>query len=446
MKIIKAPSNQLPVLPAEMATKWSRWNDEVVYNNLKIIFNTLYRSAILVSKGFSYETLPAENRKLLQELGMLVPINRNELEEFEQSYIEAKSDMSYIDLTIVSSNQCQMNCVYCFEGDKLDKKLTDVAMNDIMSFMDRRKNECKRLRVTWFGGEPLLGYSQMRILSERLIDFCKDNGIDYSSDITTNGYALTQERCDELISQMLVKRFIITVDGLKDVHDGRRPLLSGGGSFKRIWKNIKMLVDAGAWVTIRMTIDRDNVNEIPLFLDSLAESQLAGRTGLTFCRTIDINFTSTAVRSKLFTEEEFADVEWRLMQYAHKLGLWRYSLPGAVPLGGCLRDGDIVIGANGDVYKCLDTLGDTRWKSGYISEAESTNVPEWFSVWYNWLPSSSGKCKNCKLLPLCSGGCPHNALFKDKKHGAETQCPDWKANYRRQILEIIKAYECEEAI
>lgn len=438
MKIIKAPAHKLPVLPEGTAIKWSCWNDEVIYNNRKIIFNTLYRSAILVDEDFCHETLQAEEQGLLQELGILVPADKEELADFEQSYIEAKCDLSYIDLTIVSSNQCQMNCAYCFEGNKPDKKLDNVTMDDIMSFLDRRKNVCKRLRVTWFGGEPLLGYSQMRRLSERIIDFCNKNHIDYSADITTNGYALTRERCNELINQMLVRRFIITVDGLQSVHDVRRPLLNGGGTFERIWHNIKLLVDAGAWVTIRMTIDCDNVNEIPAFLNSLAESELARRTGLTFCRTIDINFTSSTVRSKLFTEDEFADVEWKLMLHAHKLGLWRFCLPGSAPLGGCLRDGDIVIGTNGEIYKCLDTLGDTRWISGHISETEKADMPEWFSAWHGWLPSKSEKCGSCKLLPLCSGGCPHNALFKDKKHGAESQCPDWKPNYKRQIIEIIK--------
>jgi len=98
-----------------------------------------------------------------------------------------------------------------------------------------------------------------------------------------------------------------------------------------------------------------------------------------------------------------------------------------------------VVGSDGVIYKCLDTVGDKRWA---ITSIDKFNLPDetprWYEEWSEWKPSQSPACSQCVLRPLCNGGCPHNALFRDKKHGSNLQCPDWKPNYRRQIIELVK--------
>ena len=44
----------------------------------------------------------------------------------------------------------------------------------------------------------------------------------------------------------------------------------------------------------------------------------------------------------------------------------------------------------------------------------------------NWDPFTKEKCVECKYLPVCSGGCPFNAL-SDKKFQNEN-CIDYKYN------------------
>jgi Arylsulfatase regulator (Fe-S oxidoreductase) len=109
--------------------------------------------------------------------------------------------MSYIDLTILTTKQCQFGCIYCFEGGKSKESISSQTMDDIIHFISYHSHTCRRLRVTWFGGEPLLGYKQMQNLSERLITYCDKVGITYSADITTNGFALSPHRCQELVKK-----------------------------------------------------------------------------------------------------------------------------------------------------------------------------------------------------------------------------------------------------
>lgn len=417
--------------------KWSVWNDIIDIDASRVvIFNTLSRNAILVNREI-LNAIPNDCKYV--SLGFLVNADKDEVGEWEESFKKAKTDMSYIDLTILLTHQCQMKCQYCFEGEKDGTSISHESIEALLTFLIAHKNNCNRLRVTWFGGEPLLNYPKLKEMSVRLIEFCKENEIEYSADITTNAFALSRDRCSEIVNYLQVKRFIITLDGPAEIHDRRRPLRSGLPSFNRIWENIGHLIDTGASVTIRMTIDSENAASVPKFLNNVAESPYAGKVGISFCRTIDYNFTSQHIRSLLYSEKDFAEVEWKLIQAAHSLGLYRYSFPHAAPAGGCLRRGDIVVGSDGVVYKCLDTVGDKRWAIASIDKFDlSTETPQWYKAWGEWTPSHTQSCSKCVLRPLCNGGCPHNALFRDKKHGSNLQCPDWKSNYRRQIIALVK--------
>lgn len=423
--------------------KWSVWNDKItVGDDMTVLFNTLSQNAILLSQSESQRNAWDYDDSCLRMLlqgGFLVDSEKNEREDWDISFSKAKEDMSYIDLTVVLTNDCQMRCEYCFEGAKEKKKILPSTIGNILHFLDSQTGICKKLRVTWFGGEPLLAYMQLKEMSLALMEFCKRNNIVYMADITTNGFALNNRRCEELISVLNVKRFIITIDGPKEIHEKRRPLKSCKSSFPVIWRNIETLVRFGGMVTIRITIDKKNAANVSELLSQIANSDLRGHIGLSFCRTIDYNYTPQNVSEYIYDVDEFADVEWHLIQYAHKLGLWQYQFPHAAPLGGCLRSGDIVIGTDGEIYKCLDTLGDKRWITGQIAGSNDNRcLPEWYTRWHEWTPMKSDFCRNCVLMPLCNGGCPHNSLFAEKKHGTQIVCPDWKSNYQRQIISLIK--------
>jgi uncharacterized protein len=431
--------------------KWSVWNDLIdVDNDDIVIFNTLSHNAVLLNKEEFTELsdFDKSNLPILYGLGIVVDAKKDEKKEWDILYSKGKDDLSYIDLTILLTQDCQMRCVYCFEGAKGNRTITASTVQKIISFLQTKIEACKRIRVTWFGGEPLLAYKKLKDLSVALINFCEENQIKYSADIVTNGLALNRQRCEELISYLKVKRYIITVDGLDDIQEHRRPLLSQERYFPILWRNLELLVELGAFVTVRMTIDKKNIAHIPALLHRIANSKLNRHVGLAFCRTIDCNYTPTDISPYLYSDTEFIDVEWQLIKYAHTLGLWEYQFPHAAPLGGCLRKGDIVIGVDGEIYKCLDTVGNPKWITGNIGLPEDANhiVPKWYKMWNKWTPLKNDICKECVLVPLCNGGCPHNALFTDKLHGTQTGCPDWKPNYKRQIIELINEKEYGKTI
>lgn len=431
--------------------KWSVWNDTFPFKDSYICFNT-YTGALVVFSKKEYtenaDHLPTLSLSILAELGIIVPEQIDEKQEWYKKYRQGKKDTSILDLTIVLTLKCQFNCIYCFEGEKNNLVLTNKTSNDIKKFIESRSGQFQTLHITWFGGEPLLGMSRLKELSSFFIDFCQKQNIKYYADITTNGYALTLSRCHQLINNCSVKRFIITIDGTAAIHDKRRPLKNGEGTFEVIWRNIATLLNIGADVTIRITVDKSNSNHIKDFIDLIANSEFSKRVNIVFVKTIDYSFTPMNIHNTIYTYDEFAKIEMELIKYAHLQGILSYKTPRPCPLGGCLRKGDIVIGTEGEIYKCLDTIGEKEWIVGHITDASDLPDVSWYQDWLSWEPSKSSDCKDCKLLPLCNGGCPHNALFLSKKHGADDQCPDWKLNYRNQIQlyveEKLLSNECKE--
>lgn len=429
-----------PLTPHEKG-KWSYWNDCIPYKGAVICFNTLTGATVLLPKEqvSLLKEQPSKAPVFFWETGIIVPEEKIEKKEWFSEYLKGKDDESILDLTIATSMNCQFRCVYCFEGEKATKKLSPDAVQRIKDYVSSKAPSLRELRVVWFGGEPLLGLPQIRDLSAFFIELSHVYGFTYSSDITTNGYALTPFNRSILLKECLVKWYYITIDGTADTHNKRRPLASGKGTFDVIWRNTTQLVALGASVVVRVTIDKTNIDNIPSLIDIIAESELAGKVFLTFVRTMDYSFTPEDARRVIYTVNEFAKEELRLMKYAHEKGVFSYSMPRPCPMGGCLRKGDVVIGTEGEVYKCTDTIGENQWVTGTIGITPSMSSAEWYKEWLEWTPfSKNNKCRNCKLLPLCNGGCPHNLLFTEKKHGTDEQCPDWKYNYRERIRLFVE--------
>ena len=421
--------------------KWSYWNDCIPYMNSIICFNTVSGATVLLSREqFSFfKDNPDEAPDALKEIGIIVSKDKKEKQEWFTHYLESKNDDSNLDLTIATSMNCQFRCVYCFEGDKAVKSLSDEAISNIKAFVEAKCPTLKKLRVVWFGGEPLLGIPQIRELSAYFIGLSEKYGFSYCSDITTNGFALTEKNRSILFNECRIHWYYITLDGIADIHDQRRPLANGKGTFDVVWSNLIQLVGIGASVLVRVTVDKTNIGSIPLLIDKIASSEIAGKIYLSFVRTMDYSFTPETAKRTIFSVNEFAGEELRLMEYAHMKGLYSYSLPRPCPTGGCLRQGDIVIGTDGEVYKCTDTIGEKQWIIGSIGTPSSNTESQWYKDWLTWTPfSGNNKCRSCKLLPLCNGGCPHNILFTQKKHGTDEQCPDWKYNYQARIRLFIQ--------
>lgn len=103
-----------------------------------------------------------------------------------------KATTRYVSLML--THRCNLNCSYCYEQFKSAKTMSiDVAKSQITkAFCETRADSrYKALELSFMGGEPLMEFENIRILSE----WCwqQDWGLPYIIFASTNGTLLTDE-------------------------------------------------------------------------------------------------------------------------------------------------------------------------------------------------------------------------------------------------------------
>lgn len=294
--------------------------------------------------------------------------------------------------TLVLTYNCNFDCIYCFQkGFRKNVSVSDKVIRGFVNYI--RKNERgRKVRITYFGGEPLLQLRKIEEISRELSD------LKYSFSVVTNGSLLTRKIAERLIPLGLTYAQI-TLDGPKEVHDERRFFVRGKGSFDVIVKNLKEVQDL-IKVVLRINIDVKNLTEIEELLDELK------REGIN-----KVRLDPHLVHSNMFRNEWWdftisskaeGDVLVKFWETARKYG---FEGPHDVfRLGFCVAysNEDIVVDPEGNIYPCWAFTGNPLYVKGKLEEDGSVKVTN-KSLW--WKVKIEDKCKSCPYLPLCMGGC-----------------------------------------
>jgi uncharacterized protein len=184
----------------------------------------------------------------------------------------------------------------------------------LVRFVERKLPETEGLSVTWYGGEPTLCMNIIDSLSTRFQHLCEKCGVRYfPSDIVTNGYLLSEKMAHRL-KQAGVAQAQITLDGGKDTHDKRRPLLGGHSTFKRILDNVaasRSILD----IQVRINIDRSNARTAAEALGALAEHGLQGLP-VYFGHVQPFSEACAGIASDCFSNQEFGELNLELTRQA----------------------------------------------------------------------------------------------------------------------------------
>lgn len=163
-------------------------------------------------------------------------------------------------LVVLPTEQCNFRCAYCYQ-DFATGRMTAAVVRGIKRLIDRRMGDLKFFHLAWFGGEPLIAKDIMLDISRHAQDRCQEHNVEYlEGEVTTNGYLLSPATMAQLTAAQQ-KHFHVSLDGLGAVHDSTRPLLSGKGSFNRIWTNLLGLRsgDLDFHITLRLHFGAANL-------------------------------------------------------------------------------------------------------------------------------------------------------------------------------------------
>lgn len=402
-----------------------------------LIKESIYKK--LLNKQFSeirHETLIR-----LVDIEAVVPDGEDEFHEVLSQNIHATQDSNALAITIQPTANCQLGCNYCGQQHSkknvdhtLSKKITDRIINKLDG------GRFKRLDLSWFGGEPLMAYSEILRMSEVLRDFCKQKGVVYTASMITNGMSFKPNVVANLLEQE-VNHFQITLDGGPETHDVMRITKEGKKTFAIILGNIvdvansEAYIKSGAHIVIRMNVNQVTAKGINKLIDLLAKHDLHKRNvSLNFAPVFDWGGNNAHEEGLQRAEFASAEIDWML--YAMKKG-FKYTnvLPGRASMP-CMvvRPDAEVYDAYGNIFPCYEfpytpAFEGAEYKIGHIDDDPATNNLN--AVTKNWfadVKTDVAPCKTCNLFPVCGGACPKQWL------SGNVACPSFKVNIKDRLV------------
>lgn len=418
--------------------KLSKFNIIFDHNNETYITNTLSKSILKIDDKYKkifenaqVNELSKEEQKLLLDKGIAIRDDIDEIGLLRFRANKIKNSKEEMEFVITPTLSCNFSCTYCFENPRKGF-MTETVQEKVLKFIFDKTNtqENKRIHIIWFGGEPLL-YPEIVInMNNKIYDYCKKNNKEFQSDIITNGYLLTKKLIDKFVD-CHINHLQITIDGNKEIHNKRRVLNNGEGTYDTIYNNLKLLKNTPMTVSIRINIDKTNINNF-----NQLEKDIASLNNDKMC-------CSPALVE--LSEKHFDDIqcdcfydEKSLINYYNNSHIKKYynqqkGSDFSLRLFFCEAEHtySFAIDELGNVYKCWNSLGVD--KDIYCTVDDDKENPAVLSTFFARDPFTELQCINCPYIPICAGGC----IMQKKMHGEKNFCADCKYTFLKAVKNEI---------
>jgi len=353
----------------------------------------------------------AETIDILRAQGFLLDPAVDENTVFECWKQEQVHDFDTITSKVNVTRKCNNRCTYCIL-DYEPKEMTAatcMAMDGFYIDFIKEKRPLKA-RDDYLGGEPLLNTKILLASVGRRSAHCRKQGVNYGFTITSNGRLLEPGIVSELKKSGLTG-IRVSLAGPKDVHDRLRPSAAGKGTYAEIMKN---LTAVSKLAPIIIECQYDSGSDDYKRMDEIFED----------FRTYDIDISEIHFTPILRKKGESLfncglgdpKIALALTKLSAKYG---YAQAPQAPGYLCRADfkSMFVFDTDGSIIPCTGfqegemAYGNVFTGIDFIAESQllKRNLPD--------------QCQNhCPLLPICMGGCRHQALvYKEDFSGTDCQ-------------------------
>lgn len=419
-------------------------------NGESIIYNTLSDSRIIVTVELLDAINDCESQKLenalnesqlsqLLDLGIILADKFDEKKEFEYWINRIKFDNSVLDITLLTTMSCNMQCTYCFEqgvekSGNMSRKTADTLCDWLIDRL--REIHAPKLFVTFFGGEPLLNKSIITYLAERLYNLTRKISVSLELAIITNGLLLTEELIIKL-NQYGLQWIKVTLDGDQETHDQMRPRKGGHGSYQEIINKL-LTIKGKVPIIIGSNYDEKIQRRLPFLYQDLKEKGFSS-SDISEIAFKPIQGFLDHVKNSIhhIDAHTFSMTDLCTFNSLRKEVISRGYKPfSRVKLGPCeaIRENTYIIDPTGSLYKCAAMVGREELALGSVFDDfdsvmfSAQNIS--FMTADPWK-----KCGDCKFLPICGGGCRTSALAANKTIN-EVTCE--KVYFEKVSTELIK--------
>lgn len=374
----------------------------------------------------------------LQKGQFLIPEGLDELKLLKVRNRLSRFSARGLGLVIAPTLRCNFDCPYCYV-DRNANRMTEEARARVKKFFSRKMEESPGAAVCWTGGDPSLALGVVEDLSAHFIAACEEYDGDYDAVMITNGYLLDGRMVSRL-KGCRIHAVQVTLDGGEEYHNATRSLAGGRPTFDRILKNVGA-ASAQIKINLRINVDDRNWRSIPRLVERLAEEGIAERNvSLHFAHVQPINALARKHEESCLTLERYAALEPELLALAHEMGFGLSTQPiqGQVStFCGANSRHHYVIDSKARLQKCYDDLGRAETEGiGYIDKDGNEVVDKHANLleWLSWDPFDHQECIECKVLPLCMGGCSYHTIRNGEEIGSGC------LKLRHNLNEIVELY------
>ena len=368
---------------------------------------------------------------------------------------------------VVPSYSCNLRCSYCYEKHLrgkgkawLAKRMTREQAEAMFQAVDTLgKGTAAPRSLTLYGGEPF------QPGNDRIIRFLLQRALEkkfQAFSAVTNGVELDRFR-DLLGPRGKIGFLQITLDGPREVHDRRRFLAGGQGTFQRITSNISLALEQGVRVSVRMNVDRtnaDTVRELHTFFQEQGWDQT--RLFQAYCSPVHAGERSAGDGSCFASHMEMQrNVERKLAgtgkdrtgAYFHVASLThsirKRILSHLEQRKGLPRWRTAFCGSNmsmyvfdpfGDIYPCWEVIGQPEHRIGTYGPGSLEREEEAVRAWHHRSVVVIARCRSCAYLFFCGGGCEAFAL-RETGRPDQPYCFDFPRHFQMAAVQAYRDWK-----
>ncbi|MCK9995479.1 MAG: SPASM domain-containing protein [Candidatus Krumholzibacteria bacterium] len=356
-----------------------------------------------------------EMREAMVQSHFLIDDGMDEVGTLKADLLRDRFSTEALHLTIAPTLDCNFRCDYCYED--LKRISMSKPVQAAIGRWVRQKTELSReLHVIWYGGEPMLPRSLAAIeaMSSDFLSLATEKNLTYSAQMVTNGYLLDRAKMKRLV-ELGVEMVQITLDGPQEIHDQRRPLVGGGGTFERIVSNLASIVDL-VDIQLRINVDQRNTDSALEVTQYLQDQGLADKMRLYLAMVTVDSAVCGNIQEMCYSSEDFARIELETYAEAARRGLPLSKYPSRVEGAYCSAERlhGYVIAPGGQIFKCWHevTMNPDGAIGSVLDQEQEPFQKNNEDFWLKWDALEKSACRSCSILPLCHGGCPLEAMEK----------------------------------
>ena len=423
-------------------------------DDTSLLYNTYWESLAVLDEDelAAYREVESASEDELQSPLMcqlaqqhfIIDNPEDEADWIQYEYEKDKFNNRVFELVICPTIDCNFRCPYCYE-----KKRPGMMPLDIQDAVVRFVEECYEelpfleMRVTWYGGEPLLGADVIEYLSGHFLSFCEKHDIPYHASIMTNGSLADKCMMDRMYA-CGVKSMMITFGGKGELHDRQRPSVDGSPTYETILENTKRILADGTPVNIECVYDSENLESLVELAGDFARGENSENVYMHY------PYPKTDYNNDLVDEDgnQLFDLKAQLKQRASAFEQlhfaagfdskrWHSIIRPLHHFCGAHTERDYIIDELGGVYKCMCDMDkpETHQIFNVLDDPDKRKFNLKKLMYYmSYNPVRSKPCRTCRVMPICKGSC-----FIDhdpERYWVPTSCHPIKV----AIVDYVRAY------